>query len=81
MSRKRSNQTGLRANTRTTVASILMGGDGFRQCFAVGPTSRNQRLITGSRILGVLSNRMEESYIRRNSDSHLYRVKEAFYPD
>jgi hypothetical protein len=46
VSRKRSNQTELRAYMRTTVVSILTGGGLFRQRLAQGSGMRNHGLIT-----------------------------------
>src|SRR5215831_11715074 len=68
VSRKRSNQTELRAYMRMAVGSILPGAGRLRQCFAHGPSSRSHGLITGWRIFGVLSKRMEEWGMRVNSD-------------
>jgi len=44
---------------RMAAVSILPGAKRLRQYFALGPSTRNHGLITGWRIFGVLSNRME----------------------
>jgi hypothetical protein len=47
VSRKRSNQTELRAYMRMAAVSILPGVGWLGQCFALDPSSRNRGLITG----------------------------------
>jgi hypothetical protein len=67
VSRKRSNQTELRAYNRTTVVSILTGGQCFRQRLALGPSMRNHSL----EIIGLSLTAWEQLSVRLDSASRL----------